>query len=142
MREVAALEAAAQYCEQQGLPLSKELRSLYDKITRPAPKVMGSNVAGIEHELVSRSNGRVLAAQGGPPFWIQQSRKYADMQATVEDAILVGDWLGRQTWLRQTYTIQSLAWKWPDYLAKAKAEANKTEEPSGWTRQDWSDQPA
>jgi hypothetical protein len=134
VREVAALEAAAQYCEQQGLPLAKELRSLHAKITKASAERVGVDIAGIEQELVARSDGRVVSAKGGPGYWAQQSKRYAAMGATVEDAQIVGDWLGKQAWLMTVYTIDSLAWKWPNYLARAKAEGASQESFSGWSR--------
>ena len=139
-REVEALAAAADYCEQQGLPFAASLRSLYDKLTKPVPKTFGAPIAGIEKALVELSRGKVVRAQGGHSYWITQSRRYGDMGATVEDAKVVGAWLGKQAWLRQIYTVDSLAFKWPNYLARAKAEAETASQQgdsSGWKRPDW-----
>src|SRR5262245_31454689 len=125
-REVEALAAAADYCETQGLPLAKELRSVYAKLTTPSPQVQGADAAGIEHALVTQSKGRVIAAAGGRAFWIVQSRVYGDLKATVEDAELVGRWIANQTWLAgRQYTIDTLARVWPNYLARARAGVNE-----------------
>ena len=121
MRELAALDTAANYCAEQGLPFSKDLRTLYVKLTSKPKSVGGAPIAQIEAALIEHSDGRVIRATGGPAFWTIQSRRYADYQATPSDAELVAKWLAKQAWCEKgRYTVANLWQSWPTFLAKAK----------------------
>lgn len=115
------------------------LASLYDKLTKPKAVFVGAPVAKIQEALVAWSNGLVVPVAGGPGFWSVQSRKYGDLGATVDDAVIVGAWMARQGWMAgRTYTIDSMVNQWPSWLAKAKAEGNGWKQEPEAGRKDWS----
>lgn len=135
-RELASLAAAADYCDKQGLPFARELRKLYDKLTKPKVKAPGAPINAIEAALVAYSNGLVLAADGGPIYFGKYSNLYGAMGATPEQAVMVAEWMTKQPWLRShRYTLDSLYHKWPNYLAQAQA-ADTSKEPGDheWVR--------
>lgn len=136
-REVEALAAAADFCESQGLPLARDLRSLHAKLTAK-PKTEGADAAGLERALVAASDGRVVPTPvPGRGFWARLSRRYGDMGATVEQAELVGRWLATQHWASgKQYTLDSLAKWWPTFLARAQAAPKETGGVE-WKRPDW-----
>lgn len=49
---------------------------------------------------------------------------------TVEDAYIIGQWLGRQSWISSPLTVMVVAQKAGEWLAKATAEKPKTGPPT------------
>jgi hypothetical protein len=137
-KELAALEAAVANSGLNGAWYAADLRSLYLKLTKPKLVANHAPMGKIESALVEHSDGKVIrVTKGGMAFWIIQAKRYGDMGATVEDAVVVGKWLAAQHWLKATYTVDSLVRQWPNYLARAKAEANKEQVTDAWTRPEY-----
>jgi hypothetical protein len=134
-KELAALDEAAKQLADQ--PIGKLLRSLHDKHTKArAVAKRGSDIAAIQDALVFWSEGKVVPATGGGPFWAQWSKRYADLGATADDALLVGCYLKTQSWCEPArYTIANLAPQWPNYLARAKAlGVSREQSTNSWQR--------
>lgn len=120
-----ALRAAADFFENEGLPLFKPLRSLLSKFDAKAKVAADEGCmtpAQIENLLVMYSSDKVVPITAARDiFWIKQYSTWKVMAPKPEQVELVARWLGRQAWL-SAVTIDQVAYKWPQYLAKATAE--------------------
>lgn len=114
--ELAALASAADFLA------SEPLKGLYTKLTKVKEARPGPVVAQIEGMLVSLSDGRVVPTQANDRrFWIIQQNTWAALDVSLDDVALVAKWIAG--WPRSyTTTISGVAKKWPDYLAKARAQ--------------------
>jgi hypothetical protein len=124
--ELAALETAANGADIQGLDeQAKLLRSLHAKLTTPKvrPSVVLTPISRIEAALVEHAMGKVLPLEGANEVtWIVLQKQFGSHGATAEDAVLVGDWMARQSWMTGTRTIDQVLKSWPSYLTRARAD--------------------
>lgn len=88
------------------------------RAAREAPS--GVAVKPIEEALIKASHGKVLALEGGHG---RASRMLTAVKATVEDAVLIGAYMARSTWLTSPMTVLDVANKWNSWLPKARATA-------------------
>jgi hypothetical protein len=124
-KEIEALSSAAEYFEQEGMPLFLPLRSLLQKLDSKAKHVeddKGLSAAKIENTLVMYSGGKVVPIVGARDiFWIKQYSAWKALAPTVEQLETVARWLGKQQWL-SPMTFDQVGYKWPSYLGRASAE--------------------
>lgn len=123
--ELEALKAAVDYFECEGLPLYKALKSLLEKFNdkaKAAAEPGSMTPAQIENILVQFSSDKVVPVTAARDiFWIKQYNLWKGYGPNPEQVELVARWLGRQTWM-SPMTLDQIAYKWPQYLSKAKAE--------------------
>lgn len=86
----------------------------------------------IEAALVATSRGRVVKLETTGSVWARAARMAASVGATADGAGAVGAWLSRQSWLRGTLTVIDVLKKWPEWSAKARAEASAAGLPEGF----------
>ncbi len=135
-----ALEAAITACEPA--PFVEKLRTLLDKLQpgRTVSTKVGVAVAPIEAALVASADGKVAPTKGAPPsFWIIVGRTLTEAGATPEDATILGTWLSKQAWLTGALTIMSVARKWPDWMARARAEVQQQGSTDAWEAPEFGD---
>lgn len=122
-QEVAALKAAVDLVESEGLPFARDLQALYDKLTTPfKPRKEGPDMSAVQALLVEHSGGRLLEVQGAnQAWWTSLSSRNVDKGMTPENVIAVAKWLGAQPWATGM-TVDRVAAGWPSYLARARNE--------------------
>lgn len=101
----------------------KDLTSARSKLSKASePVEVGCDAAALERALISRSMGKVVeTTRGGYP---RASRQATQCGATVDQMIIMGEWLARQKWRTEPTTIIEVLNKWPEWFPKAKATAN------------------
>lgn len=130
--ELEALASAVEYFESEGLPIYKGLKSLQDKLGAKAKDTPagGMTPAQIENVLVQYSSDKVIPVIAARSvFWIKQFGIWKGYGPTETQVQVVARWLGKQAWM-SPQTIDQVAWKWPQYLAKAQHDEKQCDNTS------------
>ena len=78
----------------------------------------GVDVGPLEEALMKESRGKVIKLLGG---YAVASRRATQMKVTVEEAVAVGAWMSRQSWLTGPMTLLDVFNTWYQWLPKARA---------------------
>lgn len=102
---------------------------ILDKLLKAeTPNEPAVNAPAIEDALITYSLGKVAAL--ALPNWQRYARQGAQVGATLADAQIIGQWMGRQGWLQPgSQTLQSVLNNWSSWLGKARAAEAGTVKP-------------
>jgi hypothetical protein len=95
-------------------------------------EVPGVSGAAIEAALVKTARGKVVPLASGGAGYARASKQATQVDATVEDAELLGAWLARQGWMRDPCTVLLVLNKWVEWLPRARATAPPPEAKEGF----------
>lgn len=112
------------------LKMHRAVRAKLEASTVPAAP--GVDPRALEAALLESARGRVVALPSGASGYSRAAATARNVHATVEDARVVGAWLGRQGWMRGTMTVLGVLNKWDDWLGRARAEAPPTRAEEGY----------
>lgn len=102
---------------------SKTYQSILRKMDEAeADEETGVAAGPIEEALIKTSRGKVVKLAGGG-LYARASKMATAASVTVEEAELVGTWLGKAGWFAGPTTIMTVLNKWGEWLPRAQASA-------------------
>lgn len=100
--------------------MAKTARAVVAKVRESEEQQVGVDVAPIEEALIASARGKVLALEGG---YGRASAQARSVQATAEQAALIGAYLARNNFYTGPFTLLDVLNKWYQWLPKARATA-------------------